>query len=1600
MLANSSNAQVCPTNANPDEGYKWPTHSKWFYGMGSILDFGTSGSGAGTRTAFTGPEWYNSYESVASAADENGNIVIATNGVKLWDSNGAEVAIPGGRLLTGNETANGDAGSAVHGVMIVKHPLDTANYYIFTTDDAISGQQAAPITYGFNYCVYNRVSNSITVAPTRLGAYRSTEQIAATWHSNKVDVWIVTHESLPTGSASPAFTTDYHAYLLECSGLVTAPVTSSLGFKVTAGLDWQNKPDRSNERASLKFSWDGTKAAATHHRGNGFISDITECVGIMDFDGLTGQLSNWTGINANDVPHSNPYNCEFSPSSNRLFVSFQSDPWSATTSNGRIEYYPVVGGGAPTLVGGISTTVDVGFLKLGGDGVLYGANFILTPWGRRDALVTVGNPDGAPTWTEAGVASGAAGVAYGLPSMFLPPRDWLKIDPPPALDHCTTHNFETNWICKKAANGIDSLTAENTPRYENAYKILTQPGGATINTITGAFTSTQAGNYSVEFKICNIADTVDFIIASCSCDADVKDGPYEICAGDNMMLDSLLNSASGPGTWDIDSVPASVPGTNLASIDHGATDTLFNTTVSTRPGTYKIMFTVTGETCKDSTYITVNPIPVPAIGTVGPLCKDAAAVVMTGTPQNGADTTGTWLIDNVANATGTFDPATLAKGYHTVRYTATVKGCTAFIDSSFLVNELPVVDVNDSTICFGGASALFSATADSAATGWLWSENATGTSAAATGTVTGNHTVVLTDENGCTGTHIGILTITPLPVPSITAIADLCANSAAVAIVGAPTGVGVTSSFKVNDTLNVAGTFDPVLFREGVNVVRYITTVNNCTDSTDINVTVLPLKDATLGDSVLVKCIFDRYPRVFVNQTGGTWNNAAVSMNGDSAIIDLAALVAAGVSLDANGDVDKLVITYTQLAPCGDVDQIVVSTTSALDATITPPAQYCDDDTVRVTLVGKDPGGTWHGTGIVDAATGKFRPSDAGQGTHAIEYRIGGACGDTAAVNIIVDPRADATITTANDTLCITEVAFPIASTVAGGTWTELAGTNTNGGFNPATGIFTPATSGAGTYNLQYAFAGNCPHMDTINITIEDTAIINITAQAPLCAGAAAVTMAATPAAGNWTASGTGLSVSTFTPTVANVGVNTLTYTTTDNCPVFKTTEVIVVPVLNADLPDNREICLSEPPFDIVPTNGLGGTFASATCPTCIDAVSGRFNPLTVGAHTVTYNYPDPANAGCNIPGSMIVTVQEPIVPAFGPLPSEFEGHTGISIITATPVSDPSTGSVGAWEPGPNVNAAGEFDHTGKVFVNNPYTATYKFTTSAGCSATAIVSIDVLPAPPVAFERTSVDGCIPVNETFNDLTDYTDVTLATSVWGLGNGTSTELLTTSTDYTSAGSYTVSLTNTYTNGCIRTHPEPDFVTAYAFPQAEFSWAPNPVTVLNPNAQFANLSNGADMYLWDFDNKANLATSSLENPAVVFTSQTDDTVNVELIVISINGCPDTVVHPVIIQDIFTLYVPNAFTPSTKPDGLNDTFFPQGTNWDTDGYEFVVLDRWGNLIFESSVIGQGWNGAVNGASGLGNLSQIDVYVWKVTVKNRYTGKKHKKVGTVTLVR
>jgi gliding motility-associated-like protein len=116
------------------------------------------------------------------------------------------------------------------------------------------------------------------------------------------------------------------------------------------------------------------------------------------------------------------------------------------------------------------------------------------------------------------------------------------------------------------------------------------------------------------------------------------------------------------------------------------------------------------------------------------------------------------------------------------------------------------------------------------------------------------------------------------------------------------------------------------------------------------------------------------------------------------------------------------------------------------------------------------------------------------------------------------------------------------------------------------------------------------------------------------------------------------------------------------------------------------------------------------------------------------------------------------------------------------------------------------------------------------------------------------------------------------------------------------------------------------------------------------------------------------------------------VRLIDMNKHGCIDSITHCIVIDPLFTFYIPNAFTPNG--DGVNDVFAPKGGYFKT--FDMYIFDRWGTTIYHTLDINKGWNGSYNNNN---NMCQMDTYVYVIKVTD-WKNVDHTYMGRVSLVK
>ncbi|HQX96142.1 MAG TPA: gliding motility-associated C-terminal domain-containing protein, partial [Chitinophagaceae bacterium] len=139
----------------------------------------------------------------------------------------------------------------------------------------------------------------------------------------------------------------------------------------------------------------------------------------------------------------------------------------------------------------------------------------------------------------------------------------------------------------------------------------------------------------------------------------------------------------------------------------------------------------------------------------------------------------------------------------------------------------------------------------------------------------------------------------------------------------------------------------------------------------------------------------------------------------------------------------------------------------------------------------------------------------------------------------------------------------------------------------------------------------------------------------------------------------------------------------------------------------------------------------------------------------------------------------------------------------------------------------------------------------------------------------------------------------------------------------------------------------------------------------------------------------TTGLSNPfipnPVVTVGAAGDEIMYEVAAINADGCKGEGYVRIKVYKGPTIYVPTAFTPNG--DGKNDRFTPIPVGIKNYNY-FRVFNRWGQLLFSTTRLHEGWDGKI-----LGREQASGVYIWMIEGVGN-DNKVITKKGTMTLIR
>jgi len=914
----------------------------------------------------------------------------------------------------------------------------------------------------------------------------------------------------------------------------------------------------------------------------------------------------------------------------------------------------------------------------------------------------------------------------------------------------------------------------------------------------------------------------------------------------------------------------------------------------------------------------------------------------------------------------------------------------------------------------------------------------------------GTYTVGITDINNCLATNTVVVANGGIPPASPTAGSNspICAsatlNLTAATIAGGNyswAGPGGYSSTVQNPTIPGA-----TLANSGTYTVTV--SVGGCTNTSSTVVTVNTNPTPTAGNNS-PSC-----PGTTLNLTStpaGATNYNWSGPNGFTSNSQNPTI--SGVTAAAAG---MYTVTVTVAGGCTATATTVVTINANPTVTAGSNSPICQGASLNLTST---PSGAvsynWNGpNGFTSASQ---NPTIAGvvpaaTGTYTVTVTMGAGCSASATTTVTINANTSPTAGS-NSPVC-EGTSLNLTSAPAGAISYSWSGPNgfTSTSQNPT--IAGPLPTATGPYTVTVTAAGGCTATATTTVTVNANPLPTAGSNSPICEGTSLnLTSSPTGAVSyNWSGPN-GFSSASQNATITGVvpaatGTYTVTVTATGGCTAITTTNVTVNanPVLSISKTDENcgqsngtatvtvvNNCTQSlsyvwntnpfPQITATATNLTGGTYTvTVSCGTC-----------SATASTVVTNLAGPSvsiisitNATCSYAnGSATAQASGGITSTYNYSWSNGQSGPTLSNVIADTYTVTVTDGVGCTAvntvninntPGPNASitgidfaSCGTSDGSANLTVNGgamPYTFLWSpggqvsqnltavpmgnysvvVTDNNGCTASSQVLIGEDPGPSATTSSENeicdqANGTATVNAT-GGLGGYT------YLWSDSNGQTTSTAT----GLAAGTYTVVVSD---GGCSTTQTVNVLETPG--PNAGFSANPQVLTIMDGPVSFLNNSSG-NVVNWAWT----LGDGSLGNGESFDHQYTNiGTYLVTLIVTDNNGCQDTTIDTIQVKDIYTIYIPNVFTPNG--DAVNDYFFPQGVSVDPDNFDMYIFDRWGNMVFHTSKWlsdinrSEGWNGTQDN-NGSFNDVVMDVYVYRILAKE-VMGPKHEYIGRIALI-
>ncbi len=1214
------------------------------------------------------------------------------------------------------------------------------------------------------------------------------------------------------------------------------------------------------------------------------------------------------------------------------------------------------------------------------------------------------------------------------PPITEPTVNVSNLSPPTCDSTSFLVEFDRNLNCDSIVSAASNIIGFNAPNIVNITKVGCVNGVSQFARIwlDNPFIYNCEYQLQMEINIPDICDSVynftildTFNFSTCDLQANLSSSNDSLCFGDCANIEVLSPSTCNTYSYSWSNGLPSTPGPHSVCPTSTTTYTVLVTEVSsgitfTDSVTIKVL-----DTLEKNIAISVNSSDPPE-------CNDQFFIVKLSNPLRCdlldsanfslTSSAGSYVITSVnpLNCTNNFLDSVrlrIAPGFsRNCEYTLNVNlNFTDSCEGQILIESSDTFQITDclfslntvysDSLCLGTCANVQSIASGCSGYNYIWSNGLPNSGGPFAICPTNDTTFYVSVTEISTGLVIIDTIEIKIIDPTITPTSPLCSYDSTFNLTANTQG-GIWSGNGITNP--ILGTFDPSLAGAGTHLITY--NINGCQDTIAISITEA---EAGVNQDLCASGI----PFFLGNgtPTGGIWSGPNV--NSTSSTFTPSSFGIFQSYYTINGCVDSLTINVDTIAFNYDTDTL------------------CSNSSV-VSIPFSPLGGSWSGTGIVSSSLGIFSPSLANNGSNLLSYLYKG-CLDT--VNMVVK-----TVNAGIDTnSCPSQPSFNLSpGTPATGLWSGT-GVSSAGLFNPST------LPGNWNTNLIYTFDG-CS--DTLEMEVIQTNIIPDTIY--VCPAQDSVLIHSIPGLviepnyGIWSGNGTQIHGNSayIYPRTLGKGYHTIFYDK-NTCQDS---------VLVAIYPDTLSIsdttvCNTQAAFMLDSINNMPGAYWQG--PGIINNQTGLFDPSLAGIGTHNILYRTQGNR-CN--KTILVTVYQ-FIPALISIADTFCYQTNPIAISAIPAG-------GIWSGTGNYNQvtgvfnpalAGSGRHqiiysygSGAcqtsdekiIFVRDSILANLITSSDTICLVDSIIlggsAIGGNPSPSYSYSWSHTSSSASnITETPTSNTQYiftvndgcsnphsdtaTVVVLAivpnliaNSIACFGEiGFATYDLAQKSSYNFNWTQPISLSDTIvgivndsafltvTNNFGCTLDTFIVMPGYDLLKAGFTMNPDtyPKCLSSENKTLSVTTNsiGATQGFWDFGDGSTPIPYSTVTVSELHNYAQGGNYTVSLIVKNTGPCFDTLTKDLCVSEI-PFFIADVFSPNG--DGVNDYLYVRSS--EAEKLEFLVYDRWGQLLFETDNVSEGWDGTYQGRK-----AEEGVYFFSVKM-TLISGEEIFKKGDITLIR